>query len=101
MTDLECKPYEDVIRHETLRVAVLGNAEKDSKMTDRMPPQLKEMVRVSVPGFLDYYREVVKENLSKDGGEMKDPFVKTKRRFDYKGIGERIEKLARELEREE
>lgn len=77
--------YNDCIRHETLRIAVLEmvNVVNTSgedvfstthSMASTIPLQLQECINSLFPCFLDAYLLTARANISKDGLPMRDPF---------------------------
>jgi ubiquitin-conjugating enzyme E2 Z len=86
--ELKVKDYNDIIRHETLRVAVCDVLEHDL-----YPKDLMDVIR---PSFIDYYHfytSTVKDNSKHDGNVMKDPFNINKGTFNYHKLLQRLEAL--------
>jgi ubiquitin-conjugating enzyme E2 Z len=90
--DSELKPnaskhYNDIIRHETLRVAVCENLENEQFL-------FREAVASSFLEFYDYYVDTCKANIDKDKEEMNDLLFGEKRgKFKYTQILSRLEAL--------
>uniref|UniRef100_A0A1B6DKG1 Ubiquitin-conjugating enzyme E2 Z n=1 Tax=Clastoptera arizonana TaxID=38151 RepID=A0A1B6DKG1_9HEMI len=64
--------YNEIIRHETLRVAVCGMIENDYQI--HIPKQLKEAMEKNFLEFYDYYVSVCNKRMSLNKHPMVDPF---------------------------
>ncbi|XP_003390484.1 PREDICTED: ubiquitin-conjugating enzyme E2 Z-like [Amphimedon queenslandica] len=85
----EVKSYNDIIRHETLRVAVCDVLERKS-----YPIELMEVVKLSFMQFYEYYSSTIKKYAPElDDTSMNDPFGINKGTFNFKKLSQRIEKL--------
>ncbi|CAF0882573.1 unnamed protein product [Adineta steineri] len=93
-TSGDSKTYNEIIKHETLRVAVCEMLENESSC----PKQLREVMIKQFFDFYDYYTEVCIENSSKDGQKMTDPFGDRRGQFEYGNILKRLKKLKTEFE---
>jgi len=58
--------YNECIRHETLRVAVLDMVNNTS-LNQSMPEALRDVIKGLFPSFLESYVLTCRENLHKDG----------------------------------
>lgn len=90
----DSKAYNDIIRHETLRVAVCEMLENPNSC----PKQLYEVITKQFFQFYDYYIEVCTDNSTKDGKPMTDPFGEQRGNFQYSSLLTRLEKLKHKLE---
>lgn len=86
------KSYNDIIFHETIRVAVIGMMQ-DSFDTRNMPPVLKEFVTNYFKTKISYYEKVIDSNMHLSGQTMTDPFNEPRGVFDYNKIKSEMEKL--------
>lgn len=85
----DIEKYNDIIVHETLRVAVCDALEQSQG-----PPDLTEVKRQTFLGLADYYISTAMEMAGKlDGRPMMDPFNFNKGRFDFRTIVKRLERL--------
>lgn len=86
------KRYNEIILHETIRVAVIGmiNDNFDSR---HMPAVLKEFIVNYFKTKLSYYEKVIERNLHLDGEPMNDPFNEPRGSFQYKTLKLEIDKL--------
>ncbi|KAG4078716.1 hypothetical protein HA402_015306 [Bradysia odoriphaga] len=86
------KSYNDIILHETIRVAVIGMM-KDGFDTKNMPSVLKEFVANYFKTKISYYEKVIDANIRLDGQSMNDPFNEPRGLFQYKTLKLEMEKL--------
>lgn len=92
---LDSQNYNDCIRHETIRVAVLGMISDEN---NRMPVQLREVMMSLLPDFIDSYELACTSNLSKDGLQMIDPFRDSGRgKFTYASMLQTLVELKASL----
>eukprot|EP01117_Protostelium_nocturnum_P002171 TRINITY_DN1280_c0_g1_i4.p1 TRINITY_DN1280_c0_g1~~TRINITY_DN1280_c0_g1_i4.p1 ORF type:complete len:882 (-),score=332.81 TRINITY_DN1280_c0_g1_i4:226-2871(-) len=92
----ESQAYNDVITHETLRVAVCGMMEN--------PTCEEKFIEAMNDHFLksyDRYLAVCQQNLAKDGTEMNNPFGhgSNSHTFDYQSIIKRLEIIKEKVEK--
>ncbi|KAI1279585.1 Ubiquitin-conjugating enzyme E2 Z [Halotydeus destructor] len=87
------KVYNDIITHETIRVAVLDMVDEDSFDTKNMPPALKEKIPELFSMNIPHYEHVISENSKLQGKKMTDPFGEPRGTFDYEKLKERLERL--------
>lgn len=85
----DAKVYNEIIKHETVRVAVCEMLENEHSC----PAQLREVMVRQFSDFYDYYVEVCTENQSKDGQQMVDPFGDRRGTFEYGRTLDRLKKL--------
>ncbi|CAF0745650.1 unnamed protein product [Rotaria sordida] len=93
-TSGDSKTYNEIIKHETLRVAVCEMLENENSC----PQQLREVMIKQFFDFYDYYVEVCTENSNKDGQQMMDPFGDRRGLFEYGSILQRLKKLKARFE---
>lgn len=86
------KQYNDIILHETIRVAVIGML-KDNFDTKNMPSVLKEFIAKYFTTKLSYYEKVIADNIRLDGLSMMDPFNEPRGTFQYKKLKLEIDEL--------
>ncbi|XP_064396848.1 ubiquitin-conjugating enzyme E2 Z-like [Halichondria panicea] len=85
----EVEHYNDIIRHETLRVAVC-----DALENNKCPPDLFELKKSTFVSLYECYMATATETASRlDGQPMMDPFRINKGTFNFKKIISRLEKL--------
>lgn len=87
--------YNDMIVHETLRVAVAEMLQETNPDTNGMPDALREIMLSQFKSNYEFYEKLIESNRSKDGHPVIDPFrdVLRPKTFDYKRILESIVKL--------
>lgn len=90
----DSQTYNEIIKHETLRVAVCDMLENENSC----PPQLREVMIKQFFDFYDYYVEVCAENQNKEGQQMNDPFGDRRGQFEYKRTLNRLKRLKAHLE---
>jgi len=86
------KQYNDIIRHETIRVAVIDMVE-DKYDSRNMPSVLKEYICQYFKTKISYYDKVINSNIQLDGQLMQDPFREERGKFRYRVLRERMDKL--------
>lgn len=67
--------YNDIIRHETIRVAVIGMMEENSNDSRNMPAELREKITEVFKAKISFYEKVISENSTLDGRQMMNPFI--------------------------
>ncbi|XP_013379616.2 ubiquitin-conjugating enzyme E2 Z-like [Lingula anatina] len=90
----DAKRYNDIIRHETLRVAVCDMLEGRCQC----PQALREVMEKSFPEYYDYYESTCLSNSHLSGQNMQDPFGEKRGKFDYGAILKRLQTLKVKLE---
>jgi len=93
-TSGDSKTYNEIIKHETLRVAVCEMLENENSC----PKQLREVMIKQFFDFYDYYVDVCTDNSNKDGQQMIDPFGDRRGQFEYGAILQRLKKLKTRFE---
>ncbi|KAK7092742.1 ubiquitin-conjugating enzyme E2 Z-like [Littorina saxatilis] len=88
--------YNEIVRHETLRVAVCDMLEKKCQC----PDALHEVMRQSFPTYFKYYATICKNNSHINGQTMQDPFGERRGCFDYQSILKRLEALKETVSQE-
>lgn len=84
--------YNDIIRHENIRVAVIGMLE-DSDDCRNMPVFLKEKIIEQFKSKIAHYDKVIDDNMSLDGKPMEDPFKDPRGVFQYKMLRLKLDQL--------
>jgi len=92
-TSGDSKTYNEIIKHETLRVAVCEMLENENSC----PKQLREVMIKQFFDFYDYYAEVCTDNSNKDGQQMMDPFGDRRGQFEYGSILQRLKKIKNKI----
>ncbi|CAF4005115.1 unnamed protein product [Rotaria sp. Silwood1] len=90
----DSKRYNEIISHETLRVAVCEMLEN----LDSCPEQFREIMIQQFFKFYDYHILVCTENMDNDDQLMRDPFRGRCGSFQYSSIFTRLVQLKSELE---
>ncbi|RWS20709.1 ubiquitin-conjugating enzyme-like protein, partial [Leptotrombidium deliense] len=87
--------YNEIIKHETIRVAVCDMLEGTNRDTQKCPQSLKTVMQENFSRFYDHYVGVVKEGLDKlpAGTPMSDPFGEPRGVFSYQSLLVRLEAL--------
>lgn len=89
--------YNEVIRHETIRVAVLDMITGNCAGARSMPAELREVMKKLFVKYYPHYEKIVKEKLDLTTKKMNDPFAfGTRGVFDYKTLLKRLEQLKEE-----
>lgn len=80
--------YDDMITHETLRVAVVGMLEENSIDAFGMPEGLKQKMVVHFKENFQFYKTLIESKLDLDEKPIRDPYKDWHRPkcFTYKGI---------------
>ncbi|GLV43759.1 Parkin Interacting Substrate [Carabus blaptoides fortunei] len=87
----DVETYNNIIQHETLRVAVCGMLENECHLF--MPGSLREIIEKNFLAFYDQYVTIAQSKLHLDGRSMKDPFGDDRGVFNYSLILTRLKKL--------
>ncbi|XP_025081138.1 ubiquitin-conjugating enzyme E2 Z-like [Pomacea canaliculata] len=85
--------YNEIIRHETLRVAVCDMLEHKCPC----PEALYEVMQKSFSTYFDYYASICRSNQNLNGQTMQDPFGERRGTFDYQSVLTRLEALKASL----
>eukprot|EP00092_Neocalanus_flemingeri_P105403 GFUD01135109.1.p1 GENE.GFUD01135109.1~~GFUD01135109.1.p1 ORF type:complete len:329 (+),score=92.08 GFUD01135109.1:251-1237(+) len=91
--------YNLIIQHETIRVAVLQNLDTESSCPAALCnlPPLFSVVRTSFPQFYEYYEDICKENVDRDGQTMRDPFGQARGTFQFQRLLDCLKRKKEEL----
>lgn len=90
--------YNQIIKHETLRVAVCDMLEGSTCDSRNCPQPLRDVMEKSFPEFYDYYESSAKANLHLTKQHMLDPFGEKRGSFDYATILQRLQNIKAKLE---
>ncbi|XP_013790027.1 ubiquitin-conjugating enzyme E2 Z-like [Limulus polyphemus] len=82
--------YNEIIRHETMRVAVCDMMEGVISGSSICPEPLREVMLQSFPEFYDYYKATVNSKLHLTSQRMLDPFGEKRGWFDYHSLQQRL-----------
>ena len=88
----DVKAYNDIIEHETLRVAVLDMV-GDTMMHASLPTSMQSLVRSMFLLSWDSYMDKCERNLCKDGLNMRDPFGDARGAFQWKHLLDSMRQL--------
>ncbi|KAL0271151.1 UNVERIFIED_CONTAM: hypothetical protein PYX00_008339 [Menopon gallinae] len=80
--------YNEVIQHETLRVAVCGMIENDFGIN--IPKSLVQVMEKTFLDFYDIYENIARRNLHLNNKLMLDPFGEKRGTFQYENILKRL-----------
>lgn len=83
--------YNEIIRHETVRIAVCDMCDPRTGLHKSLPPLLQSFTRSMFTDFYDIYEEICTSNLRLDGQAMRDPFFERRGSYNYRSI---LDKLA-------
>ncbi|KAG4068614.1 hypothetical protein HA402_004955 [Bradysia odoriphaga] len=91
--------YNNIIVHETLRVAVAEMLQEHNTDTFGMPSALREIMISYFKTNYQFYENVIESNRGMDGQLVNDPYrdIHRPKTFDYKRILEKIVKLKETL----
>lgn len=90
--------YNEIIRHETLRVAVCDMIEGTTNDTSNCPQPLIDIMERSYPEFYDYYKNTAQSKLHWTSQKMMDPFGEKRGYFDYNTIYQRLQAIKAKLD---
>ncbi|GFU41535.1 ubiquitin-conjugating enzyme E2 Z [Nephila pilipes] len=90
--------YNQIIKHETLRVAVCDMLEGTTGDSRNCPQGLRDVMEKSFPEFYDFYESSAKSNLHLTKQLMMDPFGERRGKFDYASILQRLQNIKVKLE---
>lgn len=93
--------YNEIIQHETLRVAVCDMLEETTNDSRSCPDSLKKVMEKSFPEFYDYYDSTTRNKLHLTSQPMMDPFGVNRGVFDYTTITKRLQAIKANLEEKE
>ncbi|KAG8191374.1 hypothetical protein JTE90_006118 [Oedothorax gibbosus] len=89
--------YNQIIKHETLRVAVCDMLEGNTQDTRNCPQPLRDVMEKWFPEFYDYYESTATANLHLTDQYMLDPFGEKRGRFDYTSLLSRLQGIKARL----
>jgi ubiquitin-conjugating enzyme E2 Z len=92
----DAKRYNEIIVHETLRVAVLDMVEGKGAC----PDPLREAIQSSFPDYYDYYLSICQSNMHLQGQTMQDPFGEKRGKFDFQSLLQKLELLKDKFHKE-
>ncbi|CAF1434872.1 unnamed protein product [Adineta ricciae] len=92
--DGHSKAYNEIIQHETIRVAVCEMLENPNSC----PEQLRKHMIDQFLKSYDHYVRICSQNLDKEYQQMVDPFNDQRGRFQYASILKRLEQLKSKIE---
>lgn len=89
--------YNHYIRHETIRVAVIGFMKEDNVDTRRMPKAMRENINKVFKQKIPFYFKTIADNMFLDDVQMYDPFNFNVggQRFDYSSLKTKMGELTR------
>lgn len=80
----DSKNYNDIIKHETIRVAVCEMIDGATRL--HMPDTLRAVMESSFPDYYRYYVQVCESHLHLDGQPMNDPFGDARPSFNFRQL---------------
>ncbi|GFS06919.1 ubiquitin-conjugating enzyme E2 Z [Elysia marginata] len=80
----DSKNYNDIIKHETIRVAVCEMIDGTTRL--HMPDSLRAVMESSFPDYYRYYVQVCESHLHLDGQPMNDPFGDARPTFNFRQL---------------
>ncbi|GAB6032040.1 ubiquitin-conjugating enzyme E2 Ze [Chamberlinius hualienensis] len=89
--------YNDIIIHETLRVAVCDMLEGRGYNTFKFPTAFNDVMEKAFMEYYDYYETTAKNKTNLDGQLMADPFGEKRGRFNFTDILTRLEVIKKRL----
>jgi len=91
---VDVESYNEIITHETIRVAVCDMIENKNNDSNNCPKVIREAIEKSFVEFYPHYESVVKKNLFRSQQPMIDPFGGEDRGvFDYNLLLKRLQTL--------
>lgn len=90
--------YNEIIKHETLRVAVCDMLEGVTCDSRNCPQALRDVMEKSFPEFYEYYEAQAKMKLHVSKQPMVDPFGDKRSYFDYASILQRLQAVKAKLD---
>lgn len=107
----DVRRYNLIVQHETLRVAVLGNLERwrtgspgspsagtgSSSSAETGSPRasspsspLYKPARTALPDFMEHFETACRDQLHRDGEDMRDPFGERRGRFQWAALQDQL-----------
>jgi len=93
----ESRTYNHLIRHETIRIAVLDMIGLAGK-SEFLPSRLAEVVQSGFIDFCELYKYICEEYAFLDGKPFQDPLWRNGGTFQFQKMRARIEKIQEEME---
>ncbi len=94
--------YNELITHETLRIAVIEMLQDNSQDAYGMPAALKEIMRIYFKTNHEFYEKLIQTKQKYDGKLIRDPHHgRRPEKFMYKNMVEKIIKLKEKLSQRE
>lgn len=90
--------YNDIIRHETVRVALIGNMKDIMNGLSRIPKELHPCILQGALRHLDYCRNMCGSRARLDGKNMRDFFGEERGQFDFTALLQLFEHLISSVE---
>jgi len=87
--------FNEHIRHETLRVAVVGMLEGQVNM----PTTLRQAMENSFLQYYQFYEDTARANLHRDGQTMRDQFNRRCNKFQYGAVLRRLKAICARLDK--
>lgn len=89
--------YNEIIQHETIRVAVCDMLESRGVAGKMCPQGLREVMEKSFPQFYHYYESVVRSKLHLSSCPMQDPYGEKRGKFVYSQLLARLQAIKARL----
>jgi ubiquitin-conjugating enzyme E2 Z len=89
----KAETYNEIITHETIRVAIIGMLDENSCDARNMPQVLKDFMICSFKKNYKYFEDLVKSKLDLTNKPMKDPFSDSRGDFQYKTLLDKLIEL--------
>ncbi|XP_059486605.1 ubiquitin-conjugating enzyme E2 Z-like [Neocloeon triangulifer] len=87
--------YNEIIRHETLRVAVIGMVENEFFLN--IPKQLQDVMEQTFLNYYDSYIALAEKNVHMTNIAMQDPFGERRGKFVYNLLSQRLPPIFEKL----
>lgn len=87
----DVKRYNEIIQHETMRVAVVGMVDNDFGLN--LPSPFQEAIKTGFLEFYNNYEKLIKNKMDLNGIYMRDPFGEKRGIFQWANILERLENI--------
>uniref|UniRef100_A0A1B6KZD3 Ubiquitin-conjugating enzyme E2 Z n=1 Tax=Graphocephala atropunctata TaxID=36148 RepID=A0A1B6KZD3_9HEMI len=88
--------YNDIIQHETLRVAVVGMVDNDFLLL--IPEPLRDAMDESFLQFYDFYENLAQSKIKLTGTQMQDPFGEKRGNYEYAMLLQRLKRIYNRLQ---
>lgn len=87
--------YNEIIQHETLRVAVVGMLDDDFRIS--IPEALRQIMEIGFLKYYDFYEAIAQSKKDLNGKIMNDPFGDYRGKFRYSALLNRLRKIRARL----